>query len=1251
MRIVIDLQGAQTESRFRGIGRYTLSLIEAMIRHRGGHEIVLALNGLLPDSIQPIRAALAGLLPPTHLRVWYAPGPVREDDAANLGRRDRAELIREAFLASLAPDIVFIPSLFEGFIDDAVVSIGRFDRTTPVCVTIHDLIPLLNPEHYLKPQPAYDRFYQRKARYLRQADLLLAVSESSRAETLACLDVAGEQVVNTSEGVDGRFKPSAIPAHEADVLRAKWGCARPFVLYTGGTDERKNLPRLLEAYAALPRGLRNAHQLVLAGKSCAADLAQLRSRAKALGLGGDEVVFTGYIPDEELVQLYTLCRLFVFPSWHEGFGLPALEAMACGAAVIAANTSSLPEVVGREDALFDPMDARSIASRMAQALGDDAFRAELQAHGRQQAARFSWDESARRAWAAFERLWARRSPPPPSAPPPGRRPRLAFVSPLPPERTGIADYSAELLPALATHYDLEVVVDQAAVSDPWIKAHCPLRDVPWLLANRDSLDRVVYQMGNSPFHWHMVALLQAVPGTVVLHDFYLSGLMSYQELCAGSGPVWTAALYAAHGYGAVRDRYLADIDEVKRVFPANLDILRQAQGVIVHSEYSRRLAQEWYGPEFPRDWAVIPHLRIGTDNPDRASIRVGLGLAESDFLVCSFGLLGETKQNHRLLAAWLASDLARSGRCKLVFVGENHGGDYGAALLSTIHAHGLEDRIAITGWADTPLYRRYLAAADLAVQLRAHSRGETSGTVLDCMAHGLPTVVNANGSMAELPQDAVWMLADGFADADLVEALETLWRSAETRAELGANAREVIATRHSPAACAARYATAIEHFHHTAATALPALIDTLAATPDWRPTDAERAGLARALAADFPPRRAGRRLLLDVSATCHHDLKTGIERVVRALTLALLNAPPAGFRVEPVYLEQSAAGWQYRYARRYALELLGCPPDALADDWVEPDSGDLLVGLDISGDRLIQAEQAGLFAHYRNHGVRVYFMVHDLLPVRMPEVFAPGAEQNHARWLRAIAQFDGAVCISQAVADDLAAWLAAEAPDRADQFHIGCSHHGADFANSAPSMGLPEDADAVLAALEARPSFLMVGTVEPRKGYLQAIQAFFQLWDAGVEANLVIVGKEGWGDLPDPARRDIPETVQILRQHPQLGQRLFWLEGISDEYLGRVYAASACLIAASLGEGFGLPLIEAARHGLPIIARDIPVFREVARDHAFFFEGHTPEALTRAVRDWLELWVQGAQPRSQGLPWRTWAESAQGLLRVVRGDS
>lgn len=402
MRIVIDMQGAQTESRFRGIGRYTLALTQAIARNRGDHEIILALSGLFPETIEPIRAAFAGLLPPQSIRVWHAPGPVKDSDPSNGWRREVAELIREAFLASLRPDIIHVTSLFEGYVDDAVSSIGRLDEVTPVSVSLYDLIPLLNPDQYLNPNPTYKACYERKVGHLSRAAVLLAISDFARKEGTQHLPVAPERVVNVSTAVDAQFIRKPVAEEDQASLRSQFAITRPFALYTGGSDERKNLPRLVQAYAALAPDLRSRHQLVFAGRMPEGDIESLRQLAVREGMARDELVFTGYVGDDELVALYNLCKLFVFPSWHEGFGLPALEAMSCGAPVIAANTSSLPEVVGLEEALFDPLDTVAIFRVLAHALTNDEYIQRLSAHGLRQATRFSWDATGKAAIRAWE---------------------------------------------------------------------------------------------------------------------------------------------------------------------------------------------------------------------------------------------------------------------------------------------------------------------------------------------------------------------------------------------------------------------------------------------------------------------------------------------------------------------------------------------------------------------------------------------------------------------------------------------------------------------------------------------------------------------------------------------------------------------------------------------------------------------------------------------------------------------------------
>ncbi|WP_172198415.1 glycosyltransferase [Niveibacterium sp. COAC-50] len=1244
MRIVIDMQGAQTESRFRGIGRYSLAFAQGIARNRGPHEVILVLNGLFPSTIDPISDAFRGLLPRGNIRVWSAPGPTREADRAAETQRQTAEVVREAFIRSLCPDVVHLTSLFEGFVDDAVTSVHGFDSETIVSTSLYDLIPLLNSDQYLAPNPDYKRYYERKIGYLRQADLLLAISEYSAEEARRHLGSVAGDIVNVSAAIEQCFVPTEVPEVARQNLLDRFGVDRPFLLYTGGSDERKNLPRLLQAFAVLPEPVRQGHQLLLAGKFSDGCLKRFASDIKVLGLSESSVRFSGYVSDEELVALYSLCKLFVFPSWHEGFGLPALEAMACGAAVIASNATSIPEVVSIPDALFDPMNVNEIASKMLMALTDEGFRQCLREQAATLSGRFSWDISAKRAIAAFEGVMAQRSTMDRIVP---RRARMALVTPLPPDRTGIADYCAELLPALAEYYEIDVIVARPHAMGFWGLGKFPIRSEEWFRSNFHLFDRVLYQVGNSPFHDHMLQLMKDVPGVVMLHDFFLSGLMMWRELANGDHHAWSRALYDSHGMEPLAKRFSGcDLEEMKANYPANFGVVSAALGVLLTSNYSRDLVTRWYDGVDVSRLKVVPMLKPVVGVKHRCEAKKELFGQASKFLVCSFGFLDQTKLNHRIIKSWIDSPLSRSNDCMLVFVGENHGGDYGENLRKAIAESGCGDRIRITGYADTELFKTYLAAADVAVQLRTGTRGETSAAIYDCMAHGVPLIINSHGPMAEIDRDAVWMLEDCFTDQSLCEALDVLWKDRDRRELLGKRGLDLVASSHTPDIIAGRYHTEIEFIYGRARFDLSVLVKRLGQLEMKQADDTALSALAESLALDFPNKKPRNRILLDVTATSSNDLRTGIERVARAVSLELLKKAPVNMRVELVRLCHENGTWVHRYANKFALSLLSCDPDILEDEVVEASIGDILINLDLS-DKFPPAERSGFYEDYRRRGVECHAVVFDVLPVTMPDVFPPGAHVGHSEWIDSVSRLDGAICISRAVQNELQSWLRSKGGGQRVEGNVSWFHLGADLSASFPTLGMPDNAYALLDRLRRSPTFLMVGTIEPRKGHLQVLAAFSQLWAAGVSVNLVIVGKEGWPALPDDMRRTIPGIVSSIRGHERLGMNLHWIEMASDEFVDALYSASACLIAASEGEGFGLPLIEAAQHKLPIIARDIPVFREVAGEHASYFSGHEAAALSSAIQVWLARYEAGTHTKSDELPWLTWGDSARQLLQSV----
>ena len=402
MKLVFDIQSLQSASRLRGIGRYTHSLITALIESHQEHEIILLVSGAFCDDHPRLVAEFEDLYPGTQCAVCLLPGPSSADHPENRLRESVSELMREAFIAELEPDLVHIFSALEGYADNVVTSIGRLDTYYPVTATFYDLIPLLNPDQYLNTNAAFKAHYGKQLDSLRRADGLLAISQFSGAEVAEHLAYPKEKVAVASLGPLSVVE--AVADDEARTLAALASSqlSPGFLLYVGGSDARKNLPRLIEAWCALPPALQAAHPLVLVGSMPSRDVEMLLHIVKKKTAEHGEVRFLGQVTDDELAHLYKGCSAFVFPSWHEGFGLPALEAMAAGAAVIAANTSSLPEVVGEPEALFDPFSVEEISAKLAQVLTDQAFAQKLRSHASVQAAKFSWQHTADQALAFFE---------------------------------------------------------------------------------------------------------------------------------------------------------------------------------------------------------------------------------------------------------------------------------------------------------------------------------------------------------------------------------------------------------------------------------------------------------------------------------------------------------------------------------------------------------------------------------------------------------------------------------------------------------------------------------------------------------------------------------------------------------------------------------------------------------------------------------------------------------------------------------
>lgn len=359
---VLDARTAQPH--FPGIGRYVTNLAANLIPLLAADErlTVLAHPRHLPALPASPNTALlpVGASPFSLAQQWQIP---------RLLRLLRADLYHSAYVAM------------------------PYAPLTPTVLTIYDLIPLLYPEQSSRRARGLIGLLNRLA--LHAARVVIAISEATRRDYIRCLGAPADKIVTIPLAAAFNDPPSG---GEPPGARASQPAPRAtrYILYLGSNKPHKNLVRLVEAFTRIPD---RAVQLVIAG-AWDARYPEARRRAEALGLL-DRIVFRGPVAEAELPSLYAGAALFVFPSLYEGFGLPVLEAMACGAPVVCSNTSSLPEVAGDAACLVNPFDVDELAAAIGRILDDEALRWQMRARGLAQAARFSWAQTARQTLAVY----------------------------------------------------------------------------------------------------------------------------------------------------------------------------------------------------------------------------------------------------------------------------------------------------------------------------------------------------------------------------------------------------------------------------------------------------------------------------------------------------------------------------------------------------------------------------------------------------------------------------------------------------------------------------------------------------------------------------------------------------------------------------------------------------------------------------------------------------------------------------------
>lgn len=707
--IVFDLRCLQDPSyKDRGVGKLSANLVRAVSRLR--EKIDVSTLGLVDPA-----------LPPLDDRFLHLVDRVRSN--AYLGVKERSTVFFE-----------LSPMTHDPFLLGRIVN----DPDILKLAIVYDFIPLMKPERYL-PTASNRLDYHTQLIWLSRYDHFFPISQHTSDELRRILNVNPMRITKTGAPIDSAFERS-------DTFGRQERFSGRYVLACGGAEPRKNVECPIVAHAGSSVMQNAGIQLIVTGNYPPVWQSILRDLYTGNGGRPELLVFPGFVDEDELVSIYRGALCTVVATHMEGFSIPVVEAMAVGSPVIASSIPAHKELIGRDDLMFSPDTAEELRKKLEALTVDQAWRTEVIQDQSTRWQRFRADQIADEFWSTVSDLVARRQPKRASILR-GARPQIAFLSPMPPDQSGVADYSAATIRELGKLVDVHVFSKHVPATIP--DGAASAQQITTLPCLSSGFDRVVGVMGNSYFHLEVFQMLERYGGACIEHDNRLLGF--YGSLLGSSRT--RAAAERELGRPVTEEEigsWLQDESRLRATFLG--EIAEWASPMFVHSRVTARIVQERFSKmaiylpfSIYRQWETDP-----TNQRLKSAARLKLGIAKKEFAVISLGYVHSNKAAEECI--W-AVDVLRSWGvpAKLYFVGEFAADQ--RPFRNLVSSLGLTDHVLFSSnFVDEAQYRDYLLAADAAVQLRTHFFGGLSGALLDCIAVGLPTVANEDLALAmEVP--------------------------------------------------------------------------------------------------------------------------------------------------------------------------------------------------------------------------------------------------------------------------------------------------------------------------------------------------------------------------------------------------------------------------------------------------------------------------------------------------------------------
>ena len=694
----------------------------------------------------------------------------------------------------------------------------RFD-VCPMVATFYDLIPLIYPDRYLPRNTEISELYTRALRFIMDSERFVAISKSARQDAINYLGFPDAQIDIAYPIADPCFEvlPTVTVQQRLRQLRQRVHIPAQFAMTVTYPHHSKNVETLLAAYGHMSPKMRRQLPLVLTYVLSGNDREHMLRLTEKYGVT-EHVILTDFVTEDELVALYNAATIVIHPSRYEGFGLPVAEAMRCGAPVITTTSSSLPEVGGDAAILIDPDDSQGLADAITELLAHPAQREVMAQRGLEHAKKFNPTQLGQNTLDCYRKtLEQSRIQAVPE------RTRIAFWTPLPPQKSGIADYSADLLEPLSQAYDIEVFIDKGCLPTQNLLNRYTIQHYQAFERRhrQKPFDTIIYQIGSSFYHLYMYDALRKHPGITVLHDLTWSYTLYAKYAGLNQIDQFKQALAATEGRQArvefeqieqqAGEQYHQAVERFLNRHYMLKGIVEQSKELIVHCDlFEQELKQLYPNASISTVPLGMTDPWIGIPSQNSQLVRDQLGLASSTFVVGTFGIVDRVKRIDVCILAFAQFIQQHPDACLLI-IGQQPDATYVRELQHLVSSLGLNTNISFGDYVSKDEFRGLLLACDVTVNLRYPSRKQMSGSLMQAVAAGKPVIITNLPEWNFLPQNFCWRIAPDAREIDtLAEYLLQLANDIELRANMSRSARMYFEQAGTIARVATSYQTMIE---------------------------------------------------------------------------------------------------------------------------------------------------------------------------------------------------------------------------------------------------------------------------------------------------------------------------------------------------------------------------------------------------------------------------------------------------------